>query len=251
MRKTILLALLAVATTGCMTLQNRIDRIRFGDNPYVEPPFYARYLSPDRELDRHIEAYLIALREDPDNPVYHNELGRLLIDKGFPNDAEREFRRALVADPDFYPAWYNLALVQAAQGNETAALRALDETLDRKPGHASALFQKGLLLEQRGRREGAIRAYVEAFRINYDLLRPSINPQIIDSRLIDQALLALYPDEHQRRAMFLQPTPPELLPEPEAPSDIATPEEIVPPAEAAPVTAPDPSQSAAPPPPSR
>src|SRR5688572_19624725 len=111
MKTFLLLALSAVSLSGCLSIQNRIDRARFGENPYVEPPFYARYLNTGSEIDRQIQSYIEALRLDPENPVYHNELGRLLVLKGFPNDAEREFRRALAADPDFYPAWYNMALV--------------------------------------------------------------------------------------------------------------------------------------------
>lgn len=237
MKKLLLVSLATLSLAGCLTIQERIDRARFGENPYIETPFYARYLTTGSELDRTIEAYLTALRAEPDNPAYHNELGRLLVLKGFPNDAEREFQRALAADKDFYPAWYNLALLRASRGETGSALRALDATLDRKPGHSSALFQKGLLLEKRGRTEEAVQAYVKALRINFDLIRPSLNPLIIDSRLMDRVLIELYPDEHERRAMLLQPTPPELVQGRRAPSEIEAPEDILAPTDQ---TAPEP-----------
>ena len=227
MKNALLLSLLAFFATGCLTIQDRLDRARFGENPYLETPFYARYLGTGSQVDRDIQAYLGALREDPENPVFHNELGRLLVLKGFPNDAEREFRRAIASDGDFYPAWYNLGLLRASRGQYSAALRALNRTLDRKPGHAVALFQKGLILERQGRIDDAVDAYAKAFQINFDLLEPRVNPQIIDSSLIDRALLQVYPDEHRRRALHLQPTPPQLVPERQAPSDVPELDEIV------------------------
>jgi tetratricopeptide (TPR) repeat protein len=227
MKKLLLLALATVSLSGCLSIQERVDRARFGENPYIEQPFYARYLTSGSELDRNIAAYLTALRAEPDNAAYHNELGRLLVVKRFPQDAEREFRRAIAADSDFYPAWYNLAVLRASRGDSGGALRALDRTLDLKPGHASALFHKGLILEQRGHTEEAVDSYVKALRINFDLLKPSINPLIIDSHLMDRVLIRLYPDEHERRAMLLQPTPPDLVPERRTPSEVVPPGEIV------------------------
>jgi tetratricopeptide (TPR) repeat protein len=227
MKNALILSLLAVFATGCLSIQTRLDRARFGDNPYLEAPFYARYLDTGSQLDRDIQAYLGALREAPEDPVFHNELGRLLVLKGFPNDAEREFRRALASDPDFYPAWYNLGLLRASRSQYTGALRALERTLDEKPGHAAALFQKGLILERQGRTENAIEAYAKAFRINFDLLQPKVNPQIIDSSLTARALLRIYSDEHRRRALQMQPTPPQLIQERRAPSEVPSPDEIV------------------------
>lgn len=248
MKRALVLLALSLMLAGCMSIHDRIDRARFGENPYVEAPFYMRYVSSGNGLDRRIQAYVEALRADPGNPVYHNELGRLLVRKGFPNDARREFHRALAADRDFHPAWYNLGLVRASLGDRSGALRAFEETLERKPGHAAALFQKGLLLEQRGRTDAAVDAYAKAFRINFDLLQPSVNPQIVDSRLVELALLRLYPQEHRRRALVFEPTPPELIPEPEAPSELTSPEEIVPPASPDPASPPAPGETAAPPP---
>lgn len=219
----------ALFLSGCMTIQNRLDRARFGDNPYEESPFYMRYVGTESPLDRRITELVTALRADPGNPVLHNELGMALVEKRFPNDAKREFRRALAADDDFYPAWYNLALIRASQNEVQGALTALDETIERKPGHAAALFQRGLLLERLGRDEAAIASYAKAFRINFDLLDPKVNPGIIESELIDLALLELYPAEHAARTITMQPTPPELLRR-DPPSDQPSPDEIVPPA---------------------
>ena len=248
MKKTLVLALASLSLAGCLSIQERVDRARFGENPYIEPPFYARYLTSGSELDRNIDAYITALRAEPGNAAYHNELGRLLVLKGFPNDAEREFRRALAADEKFYPAWYNLALLRTSRGDARGALRALETTIDLKPGHSSALFQKGMVLERLGHNQEAIDAYAKALKINFDLIRPSINPLIIDSRLIDRVLIRLYPDEHERRAMVLQPTPPDLVPQRRAPSELTPPEDIVAPSSPDQPQPPGTGTSASPPP---
>jgi tetratricopeptide (TPR) repeat protein len=127
--------------------------------------------------------------------------------------------------------------------------RAASPRRDARPKarHASARFQKGLLLERLGKNDAAIEEYARAFRINWKLLQPSINPQIIESRLIDRTLMKVDPDERQRRSLFLQPTPPELIPAPRAPSDLSTPDEIVPPASDTPPQ-PTPATPALPPP---
>jgi len=249
MMRTLALCAVAAWSLGCLSLSERYDRIRFGENPYADPPFYARYLNTGSPVDRQIQQLIDILRENPNNAAAHNELGSLLAVKGFPNDAEREFRRAVAADPDFHPAWYNLALVRQAQGETYAALRALRRTVALKRGHAAAHFELGLLYEKRGQIEQALDHYTRAFRFNRALLDVRVNPKILDTRLVDRALIELYPVEHERRAVMFQPAPadyvpPQRAPEPPpAPSEQPAPADIVSPSP--PVT--EPSQQPTPP----
>lgn len=233
MKKTVpgaLIALLAVSVlaTGCGSLQDRVVR-SMDRNPYAEEPFYTRYLNPaDSALDAEIARTLEAVRLDPDSAELHNRLGALLVEKGFPRDAEREFRRATWADRRFYPAHYNIAMARQARGDEAGAVRALRRTLQVKPGHAAAHFQLGLMLEKRGRTEEALTHYVEAYRINESLLDVRVNPLILDSGLVDLALVRLYPHEHVVRALQFEPAPHGYArTRPPAPSDVPEPEEIV------------------------
>lgn len=235
-RKFAIPAVLAAALAGCTSTARLIDRIEHGANPYEERPYYVQYLDPSSATDREIELRLAALQQNPDSAVLHNELGSLLLYKRLPKDAEREFRRATFSDPDFYPAWYNLALVRLARGDRSGADQALRRTLDLKPGHASAHFQLGLIEEKRGRRERAVRHYAEAFTINKALLDVRVNPQILDSELTDLALLNLYPTAHATRSIQFQNAPQGYLESvdvdqgPEAPSNQPEPEDIVTPA---------------------
>src|SRR5213076_1166245 len=87
--------------------------------------------------------------------------------------------------------------------------------------------------------EAAIDYYAKAFTINHSLLDVRVNPRILDSKLIDLALLKAYPAEHARESMSFQPAPPGYIQEGlEAPSVQPSAQQIVTPSR--PLT--DPSQ---------
>lgn len=202
--KRLLLTAAAVLFAGCAAVQHH------NRDPYANP-FYAKYLSPSSPQDQQIRKAIDEVRNDPKSAQAHNTLGQLLVQKGFPKDAERELERSVDCDSHFYPAWYNLALVRAARGDVSGARRAFNRTIHYKPGHAAALFQLGLLAEQSGDREEAIEHYAKAFLINRSLLDVHVNPQILDSKLVDMALLRAYPKEHNRESMQFQPNPPDYV----------------------------------------
>ena len=187
----------ALLVTGCSMNKK---------NAY-ENPFYAKYLTTGSELDTRIARTLESLRADDSSAALHNDLGQMLVEKGFPKDAEREFERAVNADADFYPAWYNLGLVRASHDDEVGARRAFYRTVAHKPGHAAALFQLGLIEERRGNVSGAVDLYAKAYGINRALLDVQVNPRVLDSKLTHLALLQLYPVAHTRQSMEFNPTP--------------------------------------------
>lgn len=225
MNRLLVIAATALVLSGC----SLIDR----DASY-ENPFYAKYLNTGSALDAQINTTLASLRENPGSPALHNELGALLMQKGFPKDAEREFERAINADRHFFPAWYNLGQVRAARGDENGARRAFRNTIAQKPGHAQALFHLGLVEEKRRNIDRAVELYAKAFSINPALMAVSVNPRILDTELVDLALLKLYPTEHDRRSMQFHGTPTGWRDrqDPPAPSKETTPEKIVSPAPA-------------------
>jgi tetratricopeptide (TPR) repeat protein len=200
MKRLLIVAAAVLAATGCSAVHHASD-----DKPY-DNPFYAKYLNTGSNLDAQITRTMESLRQNPDSAELHNTLGALLLDKGFPKDAEREFERAVNANRKYYQAWYNLGVVRAANGDELGASRAFARTVDLKPGHAQALFQLGLVEEKNHHTDRAIHLYAKAFTINPTLMRVDVNPRILDSKLTDLALLAMYPAEHSRRSMQLQGT---------------------------------------------
>lgn len=243
MKRTLLIAVATLATIGCAELEKLTHRNDV--NPY-ENPFYAKYLDTGAPIDTQIRRTIDALRQNPGSATLHNRLGSLLVQKGFPKDAEREFERALNLDSKFYPAWYNLGLVRASRGDALGARRAFNRTISNKPGHAAALFQLGLIEEQRRNTERAVELYSKAYGINPSLLDVDVNPRILDSKLTHLALLHLYPKQHVRESMQFQGAPAGYVDTgaapPQAPSKVPAPASIVPPA--APPT--DPSQQKTP-----
>ncbi|HEV7764003.1 MAG TPA: tetratricopeptide repeat protein [Thermoanaerobaculia bacterium] len=209
MKRLLILAVAALTASGCAGLRD--------SDPSYENPFYAKYLNTGSDVDTQITRTLEALRQNPDNAELHNGLGTLLIQKGFPKDAEREFERAVDADSQFFPAWYNLGLVRAAHGDDLGARRAFSRTVDLKPGHAPALFQLGLVEEKRHHTDRAVKLYAKAYSINPQMLRTEVNPRILDSKLTHLALLEMYPKEHARRSMSFQGLPVTPAPAPSAP----------------------------------
>jgi tetratricopeptide (TPR) repeat protein len=202
MMKRLLLLAAAVALAACSTTTKHHD-----SNPYANP-FYAKYLNTGAWVDAEITRTINDLRANPRSATLHNTLGQLLIQKGFPKDAETEFERAVNADSRFYPGWYNLGLVRMSRGDLIGAHHAFSRTVHYKPGHSAALFQLGLMEEKRNHQSAAVDYYAKAFTINRALLDVRVNPRILDSNLIDIALLKAYPNDHSRQSMAFNPAPP-------------------------------------------
>ncbi|HEX7191135.1 MAG TPA: tetratricopeptide repeat protein [Thermoanaerobaculia bacterium] len=204
MKRLSLIAAVALIAAGCSLTKVHSHR---NPNAYANP-FYAKYLSPGNPLDASIQRDIDILRGNPHSAVTHNDLGQLLVQKGFPKDAEVEFERAVDADNHFYPAWYNLGMARESRGDYIGARVAFSRTLHYKPGDSWALFQAGLLDEQRGDIESAIDHYAKAILRNHALLDVKVNPRVLDSKLIHLALIRAYPNEHARDTMLFQGTPP-------------------------------------------
>jgi len=224
--KRLLLLAATLAAFGCTAIHDR----QASRDPYANP-FWAKYLNTGSTLDEQIQHTLDAIRQQPGAPEFHNALGTLLVEKGFPKDAEREFERAVNLHRRYYPAWYNLGLVRASRGDELGAARAFSRTVALKPGHAAALFQLGLVEEKRQHVDRAVALYAKAYSINEKLLDISVNPRILDSKLTALALLKMYPAGHARLSTQFQgsiPVKHEPVTQPAAPAPQAPAQQIVP-----------------------
>ena len=238
MRKVVVLLAAALTLAGCASRNQ---------NPYAKTLFIEQFLNPNDPLDAQIEKTIVGLRANPHSAPLHNELGQLLREKGFPKDSEVEFERAVNADPTLYSAWYNLGLVRQARGDFPGAKFAYERSIHYRKGHSEALFQLGMMEEQRHANDSAISYYAKAFAINPALLDVRVNPRVLDSQLIGLALLKMYPTGHAKESTTFEPTPGDYvqrnLPAEKAPSPQAPATQIVTPS--APVT--NPSQQTPPP----
>jgi tetratricopeptide (TPR) repeat protein len=153
---------------------------------------FERFLSPDRPADRAIMSYMALEKAGKATSTDLANLGVLILEKGFPRDAEHYLRAALKLDGDNYEAAYRLGLVLQRQGYDLKAMRYYKRTLKARPGYAQARFMLALAEESCGRRDTAIRDYVRAYRHAPDLANPDLNPLVYDSRLQTEAALRYY-----------------------------------------------------------
>jgi tetratricopeptide (TPR) repeat protein len=153
---------------------------------------FERFLSPDNPKDQVIMSYMALEKAGKATSSDLANLGVLILEKGFPNDAEHYLRQALKVDPDNYEAAYRLGLVLQRQGHDFKATRYYKKTLKSRPGYAPARFMLALAEERCGRRDAAIDDYVKAYRHAPDLANPDVNPLVYDSRLQTEVALKYY-----------------------------------------------------------
>jgi len=101
-----------------------------------------------------LAAYARALAGRPDLADAHNNLGRLLHDRGELAVAEGHYRLALCADPSVSLYWFNLGVVVEDQGRTAEAIAAYERALELDAAMADAHFNLARLFELTARRAG-------------------------------------------------------------------------------------------------
>jgi hypothetical protein len=94
-------------------------------------------------LDRHndaIEAYLQAIRIDPEYAKAWNNLGIAYRHLDRYDDAIEAYLQAIRIDPGYAGIWYNLGIAYSLSGNRAAALDAVRELRRLEPTQADKLF---------------------------------------------------------------------------------------------------------------
>jgi tetratricopeptide (TPR) repeat protein len=169
---------------------------------------FEQFLSPDRPLDRAILGYLALDHEGKASSVDLADLGVLLLQKGFPKDAERYLKKALKADKHNYEASYRLGLVLQREGRDREAIKYYRRTLKDRPGHGYARFMLAMAEERCGRRAAAIQDYVRAYHRVPDLADVTKNPLVADSDLQTEAILARYREQKLTSTLRVEPIDP-------------------------------------------
>ena len=142
-------------------------------------------------LDRALDAQRGLVETQPSDSRALNDLGNLLLLAGDTHGAEAAYSRALGHDPHLVSARYNLGLLEMQRGEERQAIATFERVLDVHPDHAWSHFQIGVLYERSGKDKAAVSAYARAFSVDPDLSFASVNPQILDSRLVTNALIEM------------------------------------------------------------
>lgn len=111
----------------------------------------ARAHEADGLLPEAVAAFQEALRLEPNDPIWHFDLGNLLYALEDRHGAIEHFLTAVDIAPDYAEAWNNLGSLLAELGQFDDAVKAFDEALRLVPGYADAHYALADVLDQAGR----------------------------------------------------------------------------------------------------
>jgi Tetratricopeptide repeat len=143
-------------------------------------------------IGRALEAQKRLAAERPNDPAVFNDLGNLFLLAHQPEEAEQAYRKAVALDPKRVSSLFNLGLLLQKRGERKQALDFYHQVVDAQPEHAWAHYQIGALYEAGGQTAKAVDEYARAFSFDPQLAFREVNPQIVDSKLVTQAMLQAY-----------------------------------------------------------
>ena len=106
-------------------------------------------------------------------------------------DAERRFQEFLLQYPAYPGAHVNLAIIQANNGSDEAAIASIDAALAINPDYAPALNQKGMLLRRNGKFLEAEAAYLKAVTASPDYALAHYNLGVLNELYLQRLDIAL------------------------------------------------------------
>ncbi len=155
-------------------------------------------------LTKAVEVQRRLTTERPNDAAVFNDLGNLLLMVPQPAEAEAAYRRALELDPDKVSALFNLGLLLQQRGELKDAQQLYQRAVKVEPGHAWAHYQMGAIHEALRQPSRAIDEYARAFSLDPQLAFPEVNPNVVESKLVTEAMLRAY------RSDFTQPQAPKV-----------------------------------------
>ena len=108
------------------------------------------------DVDEAIEAYRRVLNLVPGHADAHVNLGRLLHERRAPVAAEKHYRAALVTDPQYDTAAFNLGVALEDLGRIREAIDAYELAIRINPENADAHYNAAGLYEKRGDKAKAL-----------------------------------------------------------------------------------------------
>lgn len=148
----------------------------------------AMNVSP-RNLETALRAQQELVAANPGDARVFNDLGNLLVLAGDLAQAEAAYLHALELDPEKVSTRFNLALLYQQTDRHRDALTQYQDVLKRDPRHAWAHYQIGTVYDLWRQDDLAVKHYARAFSLDSQLAFPKVNPQVIDNRLLTEALL--------------------------------------------------------------
>lgn len=107
--------------------------------------------------------------EPADGPVEHFTRGVLASERGQVDRAIEEFQMAVRQNPDMADAHYNLGLILGERGRWEEAINALGKAAELRPKDADPHLAMGVIAGQIGDDDRAIHEFIEAIKLRPDL----------------------------------------------------------------------------------
>ena len=121
--------------------------------------------------ERAFAEYVASQEQIADRPEAHLNLGLFYIDRRDIERAESEYRTAIRLQPDFVPAYANLADLYRALGRESDAEAVLNEGLKAVPNNGTLLHALGLLRVRQARHDEALALFERSVKASPDVAR--------------------------------------------------------------------------------
>jgi tetratricopeptide (TPR) repeat protein len=119
---------------------------------------YASILLQAKDLDAALEPLMKAAAVEPDREIVRANLASTLRRKGLWKDAEKEYREAIRADPDYAPALRGLGTLLLERGQAAQAIELLKKAVLRDPTNVEAAWA----LARAQRQTGALKDAAES-----------------------------------------------------------------------------------------
>jgi FimV-like protein len=158
-------------------------------------------------FDQAMASFQETLRNNPDYPEAHYNLGSLYLQKQMRMEAKGHFQKALQLRPDYPDALNNSGLIAAEEGESDEAAHYFQEAIRRRPNNATALLNLGNLYRQNRRLEEAEQVLEKAFE--FEPNDPEVNYSL--GMLFAQKDDTERAREYLRKAVKLRPGYPEAL----------------------------------------
>jgi len=121
------------------------------------------YLTSQRNCDYRSDAALWCanIRVEPNNGLWHNNLGRTLLNEGRLDEAIARFQSAIPLDPELAAPYAYLGSALRQQGNRSAAVGRFQDAVHRNPTNPEIHKLLGITLMELGRRDEGIQALLK------------------------------------------------------------------------------------------
>jgi len=130
------------------------------------------YISRKEDPDRTLKLLKEILKQEPDEPLNHNTMGRYYVLKKEYDLAIKSYKKAIDLDPDIAVIHFNLGLVYAHMENYDKAVEAYDKAIDLEPSDSYFHYNLGRAYDKEEKFEDALKEYNISIKLDPDYAPP-------------------------------------------------------------------------------